>query len=96
MIPIVIVIFRWKMNIQRAYILSLSLFLLICLYFWCEKLLGYQPIAVVTNDQDAILQGIRRPFGIYLGFIVSSALFLALALYTLLKRMFSVLRTNHQ
>jgi len=50
------------MTIKKALIYSLSLFLLVCIYFWIEKLLGYPARVEVTNDQDAIVEGIRRPF----------------------------------
>ena len=83
------------MTIKKALIYSLSMFLLVCIYFWIEKLLGYPARVEVTNDQDAIVQGIRRPFGVMLGFVVSVLLFIFLTLYVYLKRLFiSVFRKN--
>ncbi|MEA9599908.1 hypothetical protein VC178_08405 [Polynucleobacter sp. AP-Sanab-80-C2] len=83
------------MSLKKAFIYSLSLFLLICLYFWIEKLLGYPPRVEVTNDQDAIVQGVRRTVGVMLGFVVSALLFMLLTLYVYLKRVFiSVFQKN--
>ncbi|MBU3617331.1 hypothetical protein [Polynucleobacter sp. JS-Polo-80-F4] len=75
------------MNIKKAFVISLSLFLLILLSLWVSKLLNYPPPLEVIYDQDAVINGVWRWLTGLFGFSASVLLFILLALYVSLKRM---------
>ena len=74
------------MNIKKAFVISLSLFLLILLSLWVSKLLNYPPPLEVIYDQDAVINGVWRTMAVGFSLILSFLVFLVLVLVSYFKR----------
>lgn len=74
------------MNIKKAFVTSLSLFLLILMSLWVSKLLNYPPSLEVIYDQDAVINGVWRTMAVGFSLIFSFLVFLVLVIVGYFKR----------
>lgn len=72
---------------SKALKISAILLGLMLLSIWVSKIFGY-PSVEITNDQDAIVNGIWRPFAVAFSFIFSIFVFVMLVLGRHLKRLY--------
>jgi len=76
------------MGFKKASITSALVFALALIWIWLSK----DPYPVITNDQDAVINGVWRSLSIGISFIVSASLFLLLILISPIKKLASKIK----